>query len=223
MAFFAFIGHPRSHDRVALLEVDRQLEQGKAAYRIARHNLANATAARRRDAARGEALRARLADLEQRAVAALRGDREDLARDAAEKIATIEETLAAIGESLREQDLAITQLRRTVEEQHKTIGEIERGRRLGEVRAAILESRASAGYAAAGLAGAREALETLRHRQSAEDVLHDALDDPGANLIADMADAGFGASPRAAADAVFARLRTQAAVLLPPAKTQSNA
>lgn len=216
LGFFRNLGR---QDRAALLEADFRLAEGKAAYRAARASLATAMAARRQEELRAEALRARRADLEGRAVAAFRGGREDLAREAAEKIAQLEDTLAAIATSLQQQDIAITRLRRQVEDQHRLIGEIERNRRLGEVQAVIAETRVSTGRAATGLAAARDALTALRHRQDAEDILHDALEDPGANLIEAMGHAGFGAAPHASTEAVFARLRSQATALLPPTTT----
>lgn len=77
-------------DRTALLILDQQMRDAAAAVERSKRTLALAIAQDQQEGRKLEATVARIADLERRAVAALDGGREDLAKDAAEAIAGLE-------------------------------------------------------------------------------------------------------------------------------------
>ena len=77
-------------DRTALLILDQQMRDAAAAVERSKRTLALAIAQDQQEGRKLEATVARIADLETRAVAALDGGREDLAKDAAEAIAGLE-------------------------------------------------------------------------------------------------------------------------------------
>jgi len=77
-------------DRTALLILDQQMRDAAAAVERSKRTLALAIAQDQQEGRKLEATVARIADLETRAVAALDGGREDLAKEAAEAIAGLE-------------------------------------------------------------------------------------------------------------------------------------
>ena len=77
-------------DRTALLILDQQMRDAAAAVERSKRTLALAIAQDQQEGRKLEATVARIADLETRAVAALDGGREDLAKEAAESIAGLE-------------------------------------------------------------------------------------------------------------------------------------
>src|SRR5215831_21094576 len=85
-------------DRSALLILDQQIRDAAAAVDRGKRALAVAIAHDESEAKRLEATLARIADLEERAVAALAGGREDLASEAAESIAMMEADRDAVRE-----------------------------------------------------------------------------------------------------------------------------
>ena len=77
-------------DRTALLILDQQMRDAAAAHERSKRTLALAIAQDQQEGRKLEATCTRIADLEIRAVAALDGGREDLAKEAAEAIAGLE-------------------------------------------------------------------------------------------------------------------------------------
>src|SRR5262245_26968637 len=82
-------------DRNALLILDQQIRDSATSLDRARRALAIATAQDATEEKRIADIKARIADLEARAIAALDGNREDLATEAAEAIAGLEADLGA--------------------------------------------------------------------------------------------------------------------------------
>ncbi len=77
-------------DRSALLILDQQMRDAAAAVERSKRTLALAIAQDQQEGRRLDAIKARIADLELRAIAALDGGRDDLAREAAQSIAGLE-------------------------------------------------------------------------------------------------------------------------------------
>ncbi|MGB9369636.1 MAG: PspA/IM30 family protein, partial [Xanthobacteraceae bacterium] len=86
-------------DRSALLILDQQIRDGAAGIERAKRALAIAIAQDEAEGKRLETTLARIADLEERAVAALNGGREELAGEAAEAIAVMEADRDSIREA----------------------------------------------------------------------------------------------------------------------------
>src|SRR3954453_8183035 len=77
-------------DRTALVILDQQMRDAASAVQRSKRSLALAIAQDQQEGRRLDTTKARIADLEMRATAALDGGREDLAREAAQAIANLE-------------------------------------------------------------------------------------------------------------------------------------
>jgi phage shock protein A len=203
-------------DRNALLILDQHIRDGAAGLDRARRALAIAMAQDAAEVKRLEGVRAKIADLEARARAALAGNREDLALEAAEALAGLEadrlSAEAAHASFVREGQ----KLRGMVANAERRLAELERGRRAARASEAVRRLRASGTSSVGGDAGAlRDAeavLKRLRDRQledEAADDAFDALDSAfGPDLVAEKLEtAGFGPRTRPTAASILERLK----------------
>jgi phage shock protein A len=203
-------------DRNALLILDQQIRDAAAAVERGKRALAVAIAQDDAEGKRLEATLARIADLEERTVAALAGGREDLAADAAEAIAVMEADREAIREARSSFAREVAGLRTAVRNAGHRLADLERGRRIAQAAEAVrrLKSgRGSPGTSNAALADAETTLKRLRERQieeAAADAATAALD--GQTGITDRLEAaGFGRRTRPTAADVLDRLRRRGA------------
>jgi phage shock protein A len=163
-----------------------------------------------------EGVRAKIGDLETRTCAAIAGNREDLALEAAEALAGLEadrsSAEAAHASFVREGH----KLRAMVANAERRLAELERGRRAARASEAVRRLRASGTSSVGGDAGAlRDAeavLKRLRDRQledEAADDAFDALDGAfGPDLVAEKLDtAGFGPRTKSTAASILERLK----------------
>jgi phage shock protein A len=212
-------------DRSALLILDQQIRDAAAAIERSKRALALAIAQDEAEGKRLETTLQRIADLEERAVAALAGGREDLAGEAAEAIAVMEADRDSIREARRFFAAEIGQFKATVATAGRRLSELERGRRIALAAESVRRlktGRASAGPAGmASLAEAEATLKRLRQRQAedaATEAAFESLDDPGLNPVntaSKLEAAGFGRRTRPTAADVLARLRAAAAAPTP--------
>ena len=210
-------------DRSALLILDQQMRDAGAAVDRCKRTLALAIAQDQQEGRRLEATNARIADLEVRATAALDGNREDLAREAAVQIANLEADRDAglTARALFAQE--ITRLKRHVAGAESRLTELDRGRRLARASEAVRALRRGGIEAArpyeSTLPEAENTLKRLRERQLEAQAADEALTelDAASGPLATaekLAAQGFGPRLRSTADDVLARLnakRTQAA------------
>ena len=157
-------------DRSALLILDQQIRDAAAAVEHGKRALAVAIAHDESEANRLEATIARIADLEERAVAALAGGREDLASEAAESLAVMEVDRDAVRDGRAAFAREIAHLKRTTADAGRRLAELERGRRIAQAAEAVrrLKSRGPAQVGgAAALCDAEATLRRLRERQAA--------------------------------------------------------
>src|SRR3954451_11058923 len=119
-------------DRHALLILDQQIREAAAGIDRSRKSLAVAIAQDATEAKRLAEIEANLAELEDRAVAALNGGREDLAGEAAEAIAGLEADRDAVRSSRADFLSEIAKLRTAAADAGRRLGELERGRRVAE-------------------------------------------------------------------------------------------
>ena len=216
-------------DRNALLILDQQIRDAAGAIERGKRALALAIAHDEAEGKRLDNTLTRIADLEERATAALAAGREDLATEAAEAIAVMEADRDAIREARATFALEIAGLRRSVTNATRRLAELERGRRIAQAAEAV--RRLKTGSAPAGVPGgvalaeAEATLKRLRERQ-AEDAATDAalqsLDAEAAPAaIAERLEtAGFGKRTRPTAALVLERLRQkQAAAAVSPQVT----
>lgn len=211
-------------DRSALLVLDQQIRDSAAAIERGKRALALAIAQDEAEGKRLENTNARIADLEERAVAALAAGREDLAGEGAEAIAVLEADRDAIREARAAYGGEIARLRNGVTGAARRLTELERGRRIAQAAEAVRRLRTGPAdmAGAATLAEAEATLRRLRTRQ-AEEAATDAalrgLDSETAPVsIADKLEAaGFGKRTRPTAETVIERLRRRSAEPSPSA------
>jgi phage shock protein A len=203
-------------DRSALLILDQQIRDGAAGIERAKRALAVAIAQDEAEGKRLETTLARIADLEERAVAALNGEREDLANEAAEAIAVMEADRDSIREARATFAREIAGLKSTVRRSGQRLAELERGRRIALAAESVRRLKTGHGLAgrssAAALTDAEATLQRLRERQAEDTAAADAYEtlDNGANpagVAERLESAGFGKRTRPTAADVLARLK----------------
>jgi phage shock protein A len=215
-------------DRSALLILDQQIRDAAAAIERSKRALALAIAQDEAEGKRLEATLKRIADLEERAVAAMAGKRDDLAGEAADAIAVMEADRDAIRQARSAFAAEIGQLKASVANAGHRLSELERGRRIALAAESVRRlkaSDASRGNAgASALADAEATLKRLRDRQAESAAAEAAFESlaPGSNpaTTADRLEAaGFGRRTRPTGADVLSRLREQAgkATSPPPA------
>jgi phage shock protein A len=213
----AAIAEERVADRNALLILDQQMRDAAGAFERAKKALAVAIAQDRLESERLAASNARIADLENRAAAALAAGDDDLAREGAEAIAALEADRDAANGAQALFAAEIVRLRRHVGQAQARIAELERGRRLARAAEAVRQMRQ--GRVEAGpayettLSDAERTLKRLRERQveaEAAELALDELDGAAAASVSEkLAAKGFGPRLRTTADDVLQRLRSR--------------
>jgi phage shock protein A len=212
-------------DRNAFLILDQQIRDAAAAVERGKRALAVAIAHDESEAKRLEATIARIADLEERAVAALAGGREDLASEAAESIAVMEVDRDAVRDGRAAFAREIAHLKKTTTDAGRRLAELERGRRIAHAAEAVrrLKSRGPAQVGGAAALGDAEAtLRRLRERQAEHAAIDASMESLDASAAADtvatrLEAAGFGKRTRSTAADILDRLRKRAAACPSPA------
>jgi phage shock protein A len=206
--------------RTALLILDQQMRDSATAVERAKRALALAIAQDQQEGRRLDSIKAQIADLEVRAVAALNGERNDLANEAAEAIATLEADRDAATTARTLFAAEITRLKRQVANAEKRITELDQGRRIARAAEAVRALRRGGVEAArpyeATLPEAESTLTRLRERQQELQAADDALADidaaTGPLATAErLAEQGFGPRLRPTAEDVLARLKAMRA------------
>src|SRR5881392_3706876 len=124
-------------DQNALLILDQQMRDATGALDRAKKALAIAIAQEGQEAQRLDATRARIEDLETRAVAALEAGRDDLATEAAEAIAALEAERDASATARTLFAAEIARLKSHVLQQRVRFSQLERGRRIARAGEAV--------------------------------------------------------------------------------------
>jgi phage shock protein A len=205
-------------DRSALLILDQQIRDAASAVERGKRALAVAIAHDEAEGKRLDATVARIADLEERAVAALAGGREDLASEAAESIAMMEADRDAVREARATFAREIAHLKRTTVDAGRRLAELERGRRIAQAADAVrrLKTRGPARLGGApALADAEATLRHLRERQAEDAAIDASVESLDAGAAVDtiathLEEAGFGKRTRATAADVLDRLNKRA-------------
>jgi len=207
-------------DQNALLILDQQMRDATGALDTAKKALAVAIAQESQESQRLDGTRARIEDLETRAVAAIEAGRDDLATEAAEAIATLEAERDA---SLTARALfaaEIAKLKSHVLQQQMRFSQLDRGRRIARAAEAVRVARRGriegAPIFAGTLVEAEATLARLREHQVEADAAEEAFNalDAVTGPIAaphKLSAEGFGPRLRPNATDVLARLRERAA------------
>ena len=192
-------------------DLDRAIAAAAGAHDAMRRRLALVVAEEMREERRRAGLLRDARELETRAIEALGNDREDLARRAADTIASIEtEVAASEAASVRFQERARL-VKRDVDGQRRRLAELDHRRRFARLGAAFDPFFASPGgpdpfdHAEAALAR----LEA--DRIDAEALRRASCPAPARDLIEELSEAGFGRPSNVRAEDVLRRLRGLAA------------
>jgi phage shock protein A len=205
-------------DRNALLILDQQIRDAAGAVERGKRALAIAIAQDDAERKRIASISTRIVGLEERTVAALAAGREDLAAEAAEAIAAMENDRAAVAKARASFADEIARLRSTVADITRRLADLDRGRRTAMAAEAV--RRLKAGHnppgviGTAALAEAEATLRRLRERQTddaAVDSVMQSLDPEAASatLIGRLEAAGCGPRTKTTAAEVLDRLRNR--------------
>ncbi|MEF3130109.1 PspA/IM30 family protein [Rhizobium sp. 268] len=202
-------------DRNAVPLLAQQIRDAAQSIQSARRSVAVAIAQNEQERVQHAAIVARIADLENRASAALAKGNEGLAREAAEAIAYLEAERDASEKAQAQFTTSIDKLKAIVRASEARLQELQRGERLA--RATQEAQKLDVVVGGPGLAtldDAEETLARLRLRQSQNELTAAALKDMEgairpAGIIEKLANAGCGAPLRSSADDVLARLKSR--------------
>ena len=204
----AFEAEERLADRHALSLLDQQMRDS-----------ALAIAQDKAEAEKTDAARARIVELEGRAIAALEGGREDLAQKSAEAIAALETDAQASESARRLFADEIERLESFVRRQSARFADLDRGRRLARAAEAVRVARGGrlepASFPQTTLGEAEATLARLREQQAQACAAEAALDEFDAgtrvgDLNDRLAEEGFGPPTKPRAADVLARLKERA-------------
>ena len=202
-------------DTHALPILRQQLRECAQAVSAARKALALAIAQHDQELTQSARLSERIADLEDRTVAALESGQSGLAQEAAETIARLTTDRDTCQTALDALDAELARLRQTVATSEDRLRALKRGERMAAATdQAQRLTTAIPGGTSTALREAEETLSRLRTRQNEVDATNAALDamdqsnDP-ATLRDKLAAAGCGAPLKTTADAVLERLRAR--------------
>jgi phage shock protein A len=208
----------QTQDRAALLVLDQHIRDAAVGIDQAKRALAIAIAQDETEGQRLDATLARISDLEERAAAALKAGRDDMATEAAEAIALMEADRNAMQEARSVFAVEIARLRRDVAGAGHRFSDLERGRRIAQAAESVrrLRTGVRSSGGPVGLAEAEATLRRLRERQREDAAAQTALEAmdtraAGAAIAGRLEAAGFGRRTKPTAASVLERLRQRAA------------
>ncbi|MBX4885309.1 PspA/IM30 family protein [Rhizobium bangladeshense] len=202
-------------DRNAVPLLAQQIRDAAQSIQTARRSVAVAIAQNEQEKAQHQTILSRIADLENRATAALTKGNEGLAREAAEAIAFLEAERDASEQAQSQFTTSIAKLKGIVRDAEARLQALQRGERLA--RATEEAQKLDVAVAGPGLAtldDAEETLARLRLRQSQNELTAAALKEMEgatrpAGIIEKLANASCGAPLASSADDVLARLKSR--------------
>ncbi len=210
----------RSEDRVrdafAIELIDQKIREADNSLKAAKATLATIIQRQRAEDRQANTLKSRISDMTARAQDALRADREDLAAEAAEAIANMENELTIRLETLDRLDQKGMRLRSSIEAGHRRIIDLKQG--AIQARAVRREHHIQRRLnATAGTNTAVDEAEELIQRVIGADdpfeqseILRGIENDLSHDTLADrMADHGFGAATRKTGQDVLAQLKAK--------------
>ncbi len=218
-------------DQNALTILDQQIRDCGEAVGWARKALAVAVAQNRQEQGRLQKISSQIADLEERAGLALKAGKEDLALEAAEAIASLENERDSASKTLSGFSKECERLRGMVRTSEVRLKDLESGRRAAKANDAVLKLRDKGLIAGETyrntLSEAETTLARLQSRQSeidhATDVLEELEAESNPRTISErMADAGFGSPSRKSANDVLERLKAKNKSAKPAERTKQK-
>ncbi|RUS60927.1 PspA/IM30 family protein [Pseudorhodobacter sp. E13] len=202
-------------DTYAIELIDQKIREADEGLRAAKGTLASLIQRQRAEERLLATLDQRIADMTRRAAEAIDAGREDLAMQAAEALAQMENERVLRSETVLRLDSKIVRLRQSVEAGHRRIIDLKQG---ATTARAIRREQSLIKKLPNGEASAIEEAEALIARVTnaddpfeRSDILRGINRELSHDGLADrMADAGFGPATRVTAADVMARLKTKA-------------
>lgn len=203
-------------DTYAIELIDQKIREADEGLRAAKGTLASLIQRQRAEERLLATLDQRIADMTRRATEAMDASRDDLAMQAAEALAQMENERVLRAETVLRLDSKIVRLRQSVEAGHRRIIDLKQG---ATTARAIRREQSLIKKLPNGEASAIEEAEALIARVTnaddpfeRSDILRGINRELSHDGLADrMADAGFGPATRVTAADVLARLKTKAA------------
>jgi phage shock protein A len=202
----------------------QQLRDAAESMEHAKRELAMAMAHRASEQRAIEAVDKRMTYLEQGAIDAINGRRDDLASEAATMIAALEDERRERVEAMGRFDLEIQRLQQLTETGRRRLADLRRGLEMARAQEALRRAGANGRRAlSTGTGALREAEATLakiRESNTRSEDEHQALEElekvqSGRDLDTRLADAGFGPNMKTKTNDVLARLQRTAALRNP--------
>lgn len=204
-------------DAHAIPLLRQQLRECAQAVSATRKALALAIAQNEQQAERNDKVASRIADLEERTVAALEQGQTNLAQEAAETIARLQDDRDAGVEVMQSLEADVRKLRESVTTSEERLRALKRGQQIAVAAdKAHRLTHAIPGGSSTALRDAEATLVRLRTRQTETEAANAALDtlenthDPK-TLREKLAASGCGTPLKTTAEAVLERLRSRAA------------
>lgn len=206
----------RLKDAYAVELIEQRIREAEANLSSAKLTLASLIQRKRSETRLADTLDSRIKTLEGRAREALDADRHDMAAEAAQSIADMENERRIRGETIERLENRIEQLQRSVETAHRRIVDLKQGAITARAvrREQTMQKRLN--RTLAGTSAADEAEELIRRVVDQDDPFEQSeilrgIDRGLSGQHADdkLADAGFGTPNRVTADAVLDRLKSR--------------
>lgn len=208
----------RSEDRVrdafAIELIDQKIREAEQSLKAAKATLASIIQRQRSEERQRDTLKNRIKDMMTRAQSAMDQDRDDLAAEAAQAVAQMENELTLRNETCNRLDQKVIRLRNSIEAGHRRIINLKQGaiqaRAVRREQAIQTKLNSTIGHTS----NTEEAEELITRVMGRDDpfeqseILREIDRDLGHETLADrMADNGFGAATRTTADDVMGRLK----------------
>ena len=208
-------GEDRVRDAFAIELIDQKIREAEQSLKAAKSTLASLIQRQRSEDAQRSALTSRVTDMTDRAEAALAGGQEDLAAQAADAIAGMENELTLRTETLRRLDQKILHLRNSIEAGHRRIIDLKQGAIQARAvrREQTIQMRMNSGNRASSVEEAEELIARVLGRDDPfekSEILNEINADLDHSELADrMAVAGFGTATRSTGADVLSRLKSK--------------
>lgn len=207
----------RSEDRVrdafAIELIDQKIREAETSLKAAKATLASLIQRQRSEIRQRDALKSRINDMMGRAQKAIEGKREDLAAEAAQAVAHMENELNQREETCARLDQKVIRLRTSIDAGHRRIIDLKQGAIQARAvrREQAIQSKLNATIGTTS--STQEAEELIARVMGRDDpfeqseILREIDRDLGHETLSDrMADNGFGLATRITADDVLARI-----------------
>ena len=203
-------------DAYAIELIDQKIRESQTALQAAKATLASLIQRQRMEGKQVTSLETKIADLTKRATLALKDGNEDMAAQAADSIAQIENELASRRTTLERLDTRILQLRSSVESGHRRIVDLKQGAIQAKAVRREQQMQSRLNTTLTGSSSVEEAQDLIAQVIGKDDpfeqslILSEINNELNHDGLADrLADAGYGKPNRSTGADVLARLKSK--------------